>query len=212
MPTGSGTPPADDAVPSPARTSDLLAELAGHQGGDASAAEIVAALRNRSFGLLLVIFGAPCMLPLPPPFPLICATMMIVVACNLLAGRNTMWLPDFLRRRRMPRSTLSGAIRRIMPLTVRLERLCRPRLLWATERTGKAMIGAVVLVMAAVLLLPIPVVGNFTPGLAVAVTGLGLSERDGLVIGLGFVAAGAAVVVTGIAGWAAVAALAWLIP
>jgi hypothetical protein len=186
------------------RTSVILGELLADEGPErVSLGEIVAALRNRALGLMLVIFGAPCMLPAPPPIPFVCGIALIVAAANMIAGRAVVWVPERIARREVPRAGLVAVIRRILPATRFVERLCRPRWLGVSEQAGKAVFGVVILLMVGILWLPVPVFGNFTPGLAVTVIGLGLSERDGIVMlaGLGL-AAFAAAFTLGL-GWAA---------
>ena len=67
------------------------------------------------------------------------------------------------------------------------ERLARPRLLFLTGRAATVGVGLVVLFMAIVLILPLPPGGNFPPALACAVLGLGLAERDGIIVMIGLV-------------------------
>jgi hypothetical protein len=193
------------------RTSVILGELLAAEGpARVAIGEIVATLRNRALGLMLVVFGAPCMLPAPPPIPLVCGLVLMAVATNLMAGRATVWLPPRVALREVPRAGLSAVIRRILPATRFIERLCRPRLLGVSERAGKAVFGAVIAALVLILWLPIPVFGNFTPGLAVTVIGVGLSERDGVVmlVGLGL-SVFAAAFTLGL-GWAAVQAALWV--
>jgi hypothetical protein len=56
------------------------------------------------------------------------------------------------------------------------------------------LIGLVVLFMAIILILPLPPGGNFPPALACAVLGMGLVERDGVIVHLGMIASIAATV------------------
>ncbi|MBY0395975.1 MAG: exopolysaccharide biosynthesis protein, partial [Thermoleophilia bacterium] len=56
-----------------------------------------------------------------------------------------------------------------------------------TGRAATVGVGVVVLFMAIVLILPLPPGGNFPPALACAVLGLGLAERDGIIVLLGLV-------------------------
>ena len=197
-----------DVKASRERTSTLLRELSEADGSARiSVAEIVETLRNRAYGLLLIVFGAPCMIPAPPPLPLICGTAVALVAASMVAGRVAIWLPGFISRRTVPRPALRRLLARILPGTIWLEKFCKPRLLVFSERAGKAVFGTVMLILGLIVTLPIPVVGNITPGLAIIVTGIGLSERDGLVMGLGLSAV--AIIVTSAAGWATIVAFAW---
>jgi hypothetical protein len=191
------------------RTSTLLRALASGGPARVSLRDLAHGLRNRALGLMLVVFGAPCMAPAPPPIPLICATAVLLVAVSLMTGRPEPWLPERLARRTLPGEPLRKVLRRIVPLAERIERWCRPRMPSVSSRAGKAVIGGVVAVMAIVVLLPIPILGNFTPGLAIVVTGVGLSERDGLVMSIGVGLAVFALAFTSAVAWAAVEAARW---
>lgn len=206
---------APKAEPGVERTSVLLTHLTEDHGEPRiSIGEIVFTLRARAFGLLLLLFALPCMLPSPPPIPLICASVMMLVAANMIGGRRTVWLPETLTRRTIDRAALAGVIARVMPTLLRIERVCQPRWLWVIERGGRVPVGAMIILLGIILLIPLPVVGNFTPGLAVAVMGLGIAERDGIVMGVGLVLSLVAVLFSAFLGWvtfeAVLAGFEWL--
>ena len=55
-------------------------------------------------------------------------------------------------------------------------------LLLAHLRPQRRLIGVIVLVLGFVITLPIPVIGNIPPGIAVAILAISLLERDGLAV------------------------------
>ena len=63
-----------------ARTSDVLTVLASQEGERLTVADIVAVLRDRAFALLVVLLGLPNCLPMPPPIPLVCGLLLLLVA------------------------------------------------------------------------------------------------------------------------------------
>jgi hypothetical protein len=77
---------------------------------------------------------------------------------------------------------------RLVPFLERIERTIRPRLLPLTGPQAERVIGIVGFSLAIIIFLPIPF-GNMLPGLALAILGLGLLERDGLAVLLGLLAA-----------------------
>jgi hypothetical protein len=76
-----------------------------------------------------------------------------------------------------------------MPAFRRLERFSRPRMAFLDTPIAMRLMGLVLLVLALGLLFAPPFVGQIPLGLAVCLVGLGLVERDGLVV-LGGVAIG----------------------
>jgi hypothetical protein len=106
------------------------------------------------------------------------------------------------------RADLLRIVERMTPTLRRLERVCRPRLGLATETLGKMCIGAVVLVLGFVMILPIPLLGNMPPAAATVLIAIGVTERDGLVVVVGLLAAAAAIAIASAATWAAIVEIA----
>jgi len=67
--------------------------LASQEGERLTVGDIVAVLRDRAFALLVVLLGLPNCLPMPPPIPLICGLLLLLVAIQIAAGMSAPWLP-----------------------------------------------------------------------------------------------------------------------
>jgi len=167
---------------SKARTSAILAALAAQPGERISVGEIIAVLRDRAFALLVVLLGLPNCLPMPPPIPLVCGLLLALVALQLIAGRPAPWLPQALLRRSIARTDVERAVNRAKPVFQRLERISRPRMAGFDTGVALRLMGVVVLMLALGLLFAPPFVGQIPLGFAVCLVGLGLVERDGLVV------------------------------
>ena len=168
-----------------ARTSEILAALAAHSTERLTVGDLVLILRDRAFALLVVLLGLPNCLPMPPPIPLVCGLLLALVAAQIAAGRLTPWLPRSLLRRTIPRAELLRAVERAVPVLRRLERWSRPRGGVFGGAVAIRLTGFVLLALALGLLVAAPVVGQIPLGLAVCLTGLGLVERDGVVVAVG---------------------------
>ncbi|WP_291826480.1 exopolysaccharide biosynthesis protein [Bosea sp. (in: a-proteobacteria)] len=167
---------------SPLRTSGILTALAALPGDRIAVGSIVAALKDRAYALLVVLLGLPNCLPMPPPIPLVCGLVLIFVAIQMLTGRVIPWLPPALLSRSIGKPVLTRAVERAVPLLVRLERISRPRLTVLGSRYAIPVIGLLILVLALGLVVAAPFIGQIPLGLAVCLVGLGLVERDGLLI------------------------------
>ncbi len=195
-----------DARPEPRRLSVILARLSRDGDAPVSIGEIRDALGDRSFAALLVLFAAMNLLPLPIGITLIFGPPLVLISMQMLLGYDTPWLPRWLTDKTIGRERFRTASARIIPLFERMERYVQPRRWPFAPGAADRPIGAMVLVLAIAVTLPIPL-GNWLPSLACAIIGLALSERDGV-----FLAVGAAVgllslliigVVVGMAGVAA---------
>ncbi|HZH12218.1 MAG TPA: exopolysaccharide biosynthesis protein [Microvirga sp.] len=165
-----------------ARTSQILLTLASQPGERLTVRDIMAVLQDRAFALLIVLLGLPNCLPMPPPIPLVCGLLLALVAIQIIFGREAPWLPGQLLNRSLARTDVERAVGRAMPAFRRLERFSRPRMTFLDTPVSMRIMGAIVLVMALGLLFAPPFVGQIPLGLAVCLVGLGLVERDGLVI------------------------------
>jgi hypothetical protein len=169
------------------RTSDVLSTLATQPSERLTVGDLLSVLRGRAFALLIVILGLPNCLPMPPPIPLVCGLLLALVAAQIAAGLSAPWLPRALLRRSIPRDDMSRAVARALPTLRRLERWSRPRVMVLHSAVAMRVVGFVLLTLALGLIVAAPIVGQIPLGLAVCLLGLGLVERDGLVVIAGLV-------------------------
>ena len=153
--------------------------------------DIVGVLRDRAFAFLVVLLGLPNCLPMPPPIPLLCGLLLALVALQLVLGQAAPWLPRSLLRRSIKRSDVEKAVARALPMFHRLERFSRPRMAAFDSTLAMRLMGILLLVLALGLLFAPPLIGQIPLGIAVCLVGLGLVERDGVVV-LGGLAIGSA--------------------
>ena len=161
------------------------------EGQDATQADVHVTLgdlsdrmEERAYGLLLLVLALPCCLPFVYLLPQIVALPMLVLAGQMALGRPAPWLPGSLRRRSFPLSSMRDVVGRAKRYLGWFEQLAHPRLLALTEPFGARLVGALLLVPAASILVPLPMT-NTVPGIGVAIASVGLIERDGLLILLG---------------------------
>lgn len=186
------------------RTSELIAALPDSFVEDTiTLGDLVKALRNRVFGLGILLFALPNIFPMPPGVPAAMGAVLMLLGAQLAIGNATIWMPKRLARRTVQRDTLRKVAEKSVPWIQRFEKLSRPRLDMFTNPSGARFVGGVVFVLGLVLLLPFPLLGNIPPGAAACVLGLGLVERDGLIVALGYVASAIALGITGFFTWLA---------
>jgi len=205
MSTGSSAQ-AEDAAPLP-RTSNLLLNAVRGEDERVTIGQILDALDARAFGIATLLFAIPSCVPMPPGVPTIVGVALLIVSLQMVAGRKELWLPRFITSKGFSRSALVSGLERFVPFLRMIERIARPRFLFMTGAAGTVLVGALILVMAIVLILPLPPGGNFPPAMACAILGLGLIERDGLILFLGALATIAATVIVSLVTIAVIDAL-----
>ena len=151
--------------------------------------DFVDVLGERSFGILLLIFALPSVLPLGaiPGVSAVFGLPMAVVALQLMLGLKKPVMPSWLLSRSIPRADLARIVTKVMPYLQKTEKLLKPRLPLMTGSVAERIVGGICLALAAIVTLPIPF-GNQPPSTAVALFALGLFERDGLFVIAGFIA------------------------
>ncbi len=171
------------------RLSGKLAGLLNDVREEPTIGELVGALSERGFGILLVLISLPSALPIPAvgysiPFGLLIA----LLGLQLIWGRAVPWLPERLCKRAVPRLVVPLLADKGIQLLRRIERFLKPRVRSLNSSViFRGLIGLFVLVMGTLMMIPVPGT-NTLPGLTILLIGLGLVENDGLltIIGLLF--------------------------
>ena len=164
---------------SPRRFSRLLQAMAEDTARERiSVNDLVVAMGDRAFGALMLVFALPNVLPTPPGTSGLLGLPLVYLAAQLMLGQRP-WLPKFIGSRSIRREDFAAFIERAAPWLRRAERLLRPRLVFLVSPAAERLVGAVCLVLAIVLFLPVPL-GNMLPALSISVFSFGILGRDGL--------------------------------
>lgn len=165
------------------RTSEVLTKLAAEPGERLSVETIFASLGDKAFALLIVILGLPNCIPLmPPPIPLLCGFLLIGVALQIGFGRKSPWAPKVVLARSVAQKDVQSAANRAMPYVAKMERISQPRLQWITPGPGAVLAALLLGTLALGIITAAPFIGQVPWGLAVCLMGLGLVERDGVLL------------------------------
>jgi hypothetical protein len=149
--------------------------------------DVVRGFGHRGFALLMLLLGLPMALPVSaiPGISTLFGVPLIVIAAQLAFGWTEPRLPRVLADRGVPRAGMARMLARAEPWLHKAERMTKPRLSWLTGWLAERVIGAICVVLAMVMALPI-IGGNQPPGIAISLFAVGLLERDGLFVLLGF--------------------------
>ncbi|TCR01291.1 exopolysaccharide biosynthesis protein [Neorhizobium sp. JUb45] len=161
------------------RFSEILANLAGDETRDrVSVADILASMKDRAIGALILVFALPNCLPVPPGTSAILGVPLIFLTVQLMFGWKP-WLPQLISARSMARTDFGTMMSKANPWIAKAERMLKPRLTMFAAPPAERLLGALCLVLALVLALPIPL-GNMLPALALCVIAFGILEKDGI--------------------------------
>ena len=180
------TPPSrhqDDASHDLARLLRRLADDGGEAG--LTLHQIRDRLDERAYGLLLLLLSIPCLVPGLYGVPQAVGLIIILIAAQLLIGREEPWLPRWVLNLRAKGKWLKAMAEFAETRLGWIDRLSRPRLLMFATGAGERL--AAVFMILATLTIVLPMT-NTIPSIALALLSVGLIQRDGL-----FVLGGAAV-------------------
>lgn len=147
--------------------------------------ELKASMHERGFGVVMLVFSVPLGF-IPPGVAILVSLPVMLFAIQMIMALDSPWMPQWLERKSVKRATLAKVIEKTAPGLRKLEKFIRPRLYFASSRTGEQIIGVFSLIFALSVTVPFPLT-NLLPGIAVAIMSLGLISRDGVMILLGMV-------------------------
>jgi hypothetical protein len=162
--------------------STVLAGLLAREqaGAGLTLGQVFERMGDRGFGLLLIILSLPSALPVPAPgYSTPFGVVIAALALQMLAGRSVPWLPVRAAGTKLHGKFIDGMLGFFAKFFAKVEFLIRPRWRWVGSRAGRAFLGALVLIMAGLMILPIPLTNTF-PAFVIFLTGIGLTEEDGL--------------------------------
>ena len=180
--------------PRPTRLSDVFIEMARVVNGPVSIGTIRDALGERSLAALLLFFAAINLLPLPPGASAVLGLPLVIISAQMVYGARTAWLPKFVLQKSFTESQFRQVVSAMVPRLQWLERHVKPRYWPFWPKQGERIIGAIALVMAISVTLPIPL-GNWLPAFSTAILALALTERDGVMFAAGCVVGTAALMI-----------------
>mgnify|MGYP001459865064 CR=1 FL=1 len=172
----------------PPSASKLLSEIGDHLPDDiATVGQIFDALGNAGLGLTILMMALPSFLPIPGlPTGFVFGTAMAILSFQVMIGSDKLILPEWIRRRGLPRGIVVKGAAAVAPWLRKIEWFLKPRLPVLAGRTAHFVLALPIFVHAVMILLPIPL-GNQLPALAVIAFAFGLIERDGIAIIVGAV-------------------------
>lgn len=140
--------------------------------------DLLLELDQRAIAAMLFVFAVPNTIPVPPGVSGVLGAPLLFLAAQLMLGRSP-WLPAIIADRSFVRTDFARILAKVGPWLEKAERLMRPRFSILTKPPAEYLVGALTLILAIVLFLPIPL-GNMLPAIAICILALGLIQQDGL--------------------------------
>lgn len=164
------------------------AAVSGHE---VTLRELLTLVGEQGLLVFCAVLSMPFMLPVTLPFTSTALGLPMLLIGVAVVMNRLPWLPDRLLDRALPSVTVQHVLERAARAASRFEHLVRPRLLGLSASAmvnrcnGSVLVVAVLLLMAPLPLVPL---ANTIPAVGIILLCLGLAERDGVLIILGYVA------------------------
>ena len=145
---------------------------------------VMAAFGARTFAPLLLLSGLVTLAPVIgdiPGVPTLMAVFVVLVAVQMLAHRDHVWLPRWLLNRSVRSDRLHKAMRWSKKPARGVDKLLRPRLVFLTLGAGRVTIALTCLLIAAAMppMEFVPLTANGA-GIALTAFGLAMIAHDGV--------------------------------
>jgi len=174
-------------LPSPEQSrtfSQVLEDLAEGEEPGLTLDEVVEAFGDRGIGALILVLSLMALIPWPPGGKAVFAAPIILLAVELAAQRNEVWLPRWLLKASLSRAAYRKALSKVIRPIRFVENLTRPRMSALTGKASEILMGVACVLLALMMALPIPF-GDMLPGLALVFFALGIMQKDGVAILIG---------------------------
>jgi hypothetical protein len=166
----------------PQRTSDIIARVArDNQANTVTVGELVDALKDRSFGVVIIFFALPNVIV---PISWVLGTPILLLTVQMVIGRQTPWLPQIMRRQEISGETFAKIASYVVTYLAKIEKWLKPRWSFLSTDWMERLIGLYLTFLTLVLLVPIPF-GNALPAFGIAIVAAGLIEKDGVAVLVG---------------------------
>jgi hypothetical protein len=176
------------------KTEMALAESVEHviehlSGGEVTLREILSVIGREGMLVFCILLALPFMVPVSiPGVSTVFGLVMVLIGVGIMTDRQP-WLPDRLMRKKFPADRLRTALEKSAIWIHRLGRISRPSIPVLTHGMGMARVNGLMLVASALLLMvPFSLIpfSNTLPGLAILFLAIGMLQRDGRSIVLGY--------------------------
>lgn len=152
-------------------------------------AKVVSNLGRASFASIMLIFSLISSSPASaiPGITTVVAVIVLILILQMMVGRNSVWLPDYIMRQKLDVQKVEKGIRWLRGPVSRVESLLRPRLTFLFHRPWLWL--PMILIAALTLFMPfmeiVPTSGSIASGV-IALFAASLLTRDGVLACLSF--------------------------
>ena len=167
------------------------------QAAQVSVDEVLDRLGHRSYGPLLMLVSLIAIMPVVGALPGVsygAAFLSLLISVQFLFSQPKLWAPGFIRRRAFSRKALKTGVEKSRPVLRWIDGFITERFTLALKDPMPRLLALVCVVLSVLMVIYAAVPGGVViPAVAILLIALGLTTHDGLVTGMGVLAAAAAI-------------------
>lgn len=149
---------------------------------------VVEAFGNRAFGPIMVLCGLCMLTPLGglPGLPPAFGVIVIVFALQLLFKRQSPWMPEVLRKVKIPAEKFLKVQAKVRPILAKIDHIINERFQWAVTGSMQVVVSVIAIILS-LTFFPLGMIpfGVVAPAAIILILGLGITARDGILILIG---------------------------
>ena len=126
-----------------------------------------------------------CLVASIPMVSFVFGLVIILVSVQIMFQYHKISLPNVIGAKTFSKKQLEYILNKYTAHLIKIEKCLKMRWFFLTSTIGQIILGIVCLMHGILIILPIPL-GNFLPGIALVFLALGVIEKDGLFIVIGY--------------------------
>lgn len=156
------------------------------EGDSFTVFEVTAALKEKSFGFLLLFLALPnaLLIAAMPGISSFFGLALILISLQMILCLKQIWVPKRIGNKTFSKAYFMRLLVTYKPYLLRIEKSLKVRWTFLMSIFFEVIIGFICLIHGVLIALPIPF-GNFLPGVALLFLSLGILASDGLFILIG---------------------------
>lgn len=167
------------------KTSETLKKLLDYDKEDITIRELCRVLSEKGFSFIILLMALPNVIPNVPGISSTTSIVIIFISIQMILGLKAVWLPEFIYRKKIPASAIKKVVRTSLSSIKFVEKFLKERAS-LFKHYWERIIGAFILILALVMLLPIPFM-NFIVAVPICLLALGFLAKDGFFILFSFI-------------------------
>lgn len=149
--------------------------------------ELLGDFHDGRFLLTMIFFSLPIAIPIPypPGFTTLMGIPLLILSMQMFFGYKQVSLPSKIINYKISNDLLIKISNKVLPILTFTEKYIKPRFQFTKSIYCKQVIGLISIICSISIIIPLPLT-NALPAIGIIIMSLGLLNRDGLTVLIGF--------------------------